>query len=392
MELLTLTPIHISSEKELSSMEFYVEKGKVYVYYFERLLDKIVLISDVELREYLLSQLKKNLRGAEGGLLSLRELLGLSYDKIKEVLEPDYQISLRSGEVPNHIKCFLSSAEGPYIPGSEVKGALRSLFIWGLLYVEKDLRQSLIRELRKFLGQLRDKPLKRSEVLKKFDNFWKSNETKFISDSSDLPSLPSSHRELFRFLLVADTLPLSYDQMFVGKVITLNSSQPHDNFCEMISPFTRIQIEINLEFETFPVKNEIKKFFNWAWEKQFNWNFFKEMGLKFFFTWYDQEVSFLKRFSNLDASIKARYMQNLEKLKGYVERLNTTKKIIFPLRIGRYQGFSSITIGSLIRGEDEGLFRELFRAVVPKPRSEVNKTRVIDAETCSPLGWCLLIV
>lgn len=394
MELIVLTPIHISSDKELTTMEFLIEHGKIKVYFFEKLLEKIALISNIELREYLLTQLKKRLREVKGGIFSLRELFTILHDKEKEYLQPDYTLHLEAKEHPSIIKCFISSLKGPYIPGSEIKGALRYLFLWGVVYGEDKLRKELLSDLKRFYGQFRGRvSIKRSELLGKLDNFWRGYENKIFLGQSNDPLLSPSYRDLFRFLNVSDTLPISYDNMYVEKVITLNTQRSHENFCEMISPLTRIPIEVEIEFMTFTTKRDIlKNFISWNWEKNFNWKYFKEVGFKFFNDWYQQEMAYLERVSNINLDIKTKYMQKLQKLKNNIERFYPLKEIIFPLRLGRYQGFNNITIGNLIRQEDEELYREHFRAVVPQARQEVNKTRVITDLSCSPLGWCLFRV
>ncbi len=74
---------------------------------------------------------------------------------------------------------------------------------------------------------------------------------------------------------------------------------------------------------------------------------------------------------------------------GYVE--NALAKGEFVLRLGKHQGFLSITAMLPIYLEDKNLFGKMFKSIFKNARHEPVKTRKVTSSG-KVLGWCKLLV
>ena len=103
----------------------------------------------------------------------------------------------------------------------------------------------------------------------------------------------------------------------------------------------------------------------------------KEFSQEFYRFLYDVESSFFSR--------KGLEVNGLDKVK---EALGNGD---FILRIGKHQGFLSLTIMLMfyINKKLENFYKEVYKAVVPKFSGEVNKTRKLTSEN-KLLGWVIL--
>ena len=255
MSLTTLSPIFIGSGEELNK-SMYVYKGKEISVIDERKLTK-KLLSIRGLYENFLSEcfsgnlnltdfLKKNLYGYEK--MDIYKYNAISYSDVKT-----------KGKL-NNINTFIKSSNGnPYIPGSSIKGAIRTAIIANEIYLNKEKYIDFFKDENsiKDLEDLEDKVL--SNI---FSNF----SYKFKKDDKDevKPNI------LFKFLHISDTNEVALDNLFIGKQYDFSTKGNKLNklpiFMEFIRPKTKFNFILSLDksvVDYFDIKNIMRNIRNY---------------------------------------------------------------------------------------------------------------------------------
>lgn len=262
MSLTTLSPIFIGSGEELNK-SMYVYKGKEISVIDERKLTK-KLLSIRGLYENFLSEcfsgnlnltdfLKKNLYGYEK--MDIYKYNVISYSDVKT-----------KGKL-NNINTFIKSSNGnPYIPGSSIKGAIRTAIIANEIYLNKEKYIDFFK-YKNPINNLEDNknPIKNLEN-KVLSNIFSNFSYKFKKDDKDevKPNI------LFKFLHVSDTNEVALDNLFIGKQYDFSTKGNKLNelpiFMEFIRPKTKFNFILSLDksvVDYFDIKNIMRNIRNY---------------------------------------------------------------------------------------------------------------------------------
>ena len=148
----------------------------------------------------------------------------------------------------NDLACFIRNGEGkPYIPGSSIKGALRSAFLSYAYSCNSSIAQKDEEEITTLLKKNDKRGIKNNQCEKKFFGY-KPNE------------------DIFSFVRVSDSIPFDEKRLFVSKkydhVYMQSSSKQIDKinslpiFREYVLPGTEIEFEISIDlFKLKDIKN-----------------------------------------------------------------------------------------------------------------------------------------
>lgn len=135
-ELETLSPIAIKSGESYAKLEYLVEGDKIKIYEKSKIFSTILQRMEVNKA---ISLLSKN--------VSLQEIINLLLIKTSDV-ENFKILELKKGktfDVGNQIDTFLRHPNGKvYIPGSSIKGALRTPFYFNLLKLQQPIHYSAL--------------------------------------------------------------------------------------------------------------------------------------------------------------------------------------------------------------------------------------------------------
>jgi CRISPR-associated protein Csm5 len=393
MELITFSPLHIGDGGELIPFEYIKEDNKIKIYPFNYFIDK--LFETYKEPKDLLPKLIVLKETAKNGL---KENLKDYFDKAKVLIPPKYEISTKVN-IPegNNIKAFIKSPEGPYIPGSEIKGALRSVFLYGILKNE-------IYKKSQFLNQLEKIKQKIEKLVKVHDEREKKEEKRKILDSiskliEDLETQifranqRDAQYDLFKAIVISDSNPLPYNNLYVDAIKVINSSRDLKNYSEILKEGLRIKLDGFIDEKI--ALNGLKRLALFT-EKLKNqniekvtWQFLKESAIEFYLSLIEKEKIYVKNRVN-DNELRNSLLKQLEKLEEYIRKVKNSSKILIPIRIGQHQGYLSITIMQLIKEERPDLFNAIFKVSAPKVRHELNKTRKVVESEGKFLGWCFL--
>jgi len=152
MKIKTLTPVHISSGNKLTGLDFAVENGRVIV------LDTPKLFKALEEKGCDLLKAVEDLGTRKISLKDLVRDFDLKLEDFKR-----YEAKL-VGNVGSEISEQIKTNEMPYIPGSSIKGAIRTAILWYAVKNDKSLLDFAINHLKKLVrGQVTSNVLKHAD-------------------------------------------------------------------------------------------------------------------------------------------------------------------------------------------------------------------------------------
>jgi len=350
-----LSPVHVGNGEKISRLEFLVEKGRLKVYKFDRIISTIERIANPQLKNnaYLWFKTSKN--------LSLEEFLR----NFKLTLEPNYELEINGSLNSSQVEEFIKTLEGPYIPGSELKGSIRHLIACAWFMDKPDL---VIEKVKQLLNSGRAKDQKeRNDVEGELERsvFYPKGER-------------DAKFDVLKVLSIPDSQPLPYQSLRV-EVPKLVGSNRTLYPCEALREGVEFEMEININknayrgLETQRKLPEIGKHFS---DENAFWNFLVECSRKFYSKLLDEEIKF---FQNRQPNTE----EHLKRLKNH---LNTGGVL---LRLGKHEGILSTTLLLIVKEKDKALFDKFFKATQNGAREQTNKTRRVNSQGLT-FGWLLL--
>jgi CRISPR-associated protein Csm5 len=350
-----LSPIHIGNGEKISRLEFLVEKGRLKVYKFDRIISAIERIANPQLKNnaYLWFKTSKN--------LSLEEFLR----NFKLTLEPNYELEINGSLNSYQVEEFIKTLEGPYIPGSELKGSIRHLIACAWFMDKPDL---VIEKVRQLLDS------GRADDRKEQNNVEGELERSVFYPKGE----KDAKFDVLKVLSIPDSQPLPYQSLRV-EVPKLIGSNRTLYPCEALKEGVEFEMEININknayrgLETQRKLPEIGKHFS---DENTFWNFLTDCSRKFYSKLLDEEIEF---FRNRQPNTE----EHLKRLKNY---LNTGGVL---LRLGKHEGILSTTLLLIVKDKDKALFDKFFRTTQNIVREQTNKTRRVNSQGLT-FGWILL--
>ncbi|WP_457642549.1 type III-A CRISPR-associated RAMP protein Csm5, partial [Persephonella sp.] len=285
---------------------------------------------------------------------------------------------------------FIKENGKVYIPGTEIKGAIRTALFYKILkdklFTDEKLKNKFLQEYQNCLDGKNDNEIKKRfkslaskwEIIVFRAGFEKAFEKKIDKKCSN------ATRDVLKILLISDSdLKNPEDVLTVKDVIGINIrrrkfKELHELIKEEISFDTEITVsgfvkKAMIEYGIPEEQASIPKFFITAC---------KEFSKKLII----EEYNYFKNNSFEEPIDKNVVLNQLNKL----FQLNKEKGKIL-IRLGKHQGFLSTTINLLVKELDPELYSRAYKYLVPNGYPEFpNKSRklTIDNEL---LGWCVLI-
>lgn len=362
----TLSPIHIGDGNTLSNLEYFPYNRKIHLFGSEQLKRLLTKEQLEDFIRYVTNSESPSLLGFFRTYTNT-EILKIASKRAS------FSLPLWGSEIPQKIWTLIKSRNQPYIPGTEIKGALRTAILRKLI-LDSSLTSFVSNEInnikRKSLGN-------RKKVREELNKLEEKISQKVLRLRKD------AKFDFLKFILVSDAHSKNAERI-IAKIQIKNSSRTTGEFHEIISSNTEFQGEIGIIQGT-----------------QFE-DFANHFGADI------QKKSF---FSNLDKILKACYEMSKEiieeeldfykRLKVYsainqLENIKKTNSESAPvIRIGKHQGFISITLAKLIKHLGDETYRnyiELLKATgrrinignFPKTRKIVINPATKEELT---LGW-----
>ncbi|HPZ06884.1 MAG TPA: type III-A CRISPR-associated RAMP protein Csm5 [Candidatus Eremiobacteraeota bacterium] len=299
---------------------------------------------------------------------------------IKKILEDSIKTKKPEMAVKSHIKDDLTGT--PYIPGSSVKGAIRTAFLYNVLRKDKNHIKKQMEEWIKETKGGSWEGKKRLERNFKYANFLSKPFQGNYERAND------AQKDLFKFLSVQDFFP-SEDCMSLNLVDTYSmySYKGYRTVYETINKGTLLEGNINVNDKLF--HDKFRYIISWDNASSMNIRNLFQMINCFTMDILEREVWF---FENLKGTYPVKVR---EFYKDFTEEVGDAKDNTAYLSIGQGSGWHKMTVGILLKKclEEED-FRELRFALNLAPkRTEFPypKSRKLimekQGEGILPLGW-----
>ena len=268
MSLTTLSPVFIGSGEELNK-SMYVYNNKEIMIIDERKLIK-ELLSRKGLYESFLNE-------CSSGDLNLTNFLERHLNGYKNMDIYKYKINsysdIKTGGKLNNINSFIKSSNGkPYIPGSSIKGAIRTTIIANEIYHNKEKYINFFENKnypRNFNNKFSKNPIYNLKKLE--NNALKNIFYKYNNIFNKNYKVEVSPNILFKFLYVSDSDEVNLDDLFIGKQHDFSTKANKLNelpiFMEFIKPKTEFNFTISIDksvIDYFDIKNIVQNLKNYA--------------------------------------------------------------------------------------------------------------------------------
>lgn len=321
-----LSPVHIGSGERITKWEYTIKDNFLEVYPYQHLIAHLL-----EKNPAFLQNLRILMQNKYFSLSMLKEL-GVDVGK------PLYRIEIVGSLKTNEVELFIKSLGMPYIPGSELKGALRTAYMGGLLLADKELRESIRSRLKKInnKGELEDFGSKGKGFEESFFNPVENADAKY--DLFKAIAFPDLFFEL-RDLCVEVPKMIGSDKSLYA--------------CEAIKVGTRLEGKLLIERSLIDRMIRVEKL-NYK-HLDLSWDRLKELSNSFYSLVLDLEMEFFK---------------NMPEVRTHLQEIKRRMEEGILLRIGKHQGYLSTTIMAVFKKEDpsflKGFMMLLFHKVEKK--------------------------
>lgn len=383
-EVEVLTPLVIGSQDKLQSFEFIKEGDFLRVINFNKLFE--MSISKESLIDTITHALETNPRGFR--LYEVIEKYAIDVDKCTR-----YKIKLDGVKtLPNEVVSFVKSAGRVYIPGSSLKGALRS-------FITKSLKSALLQQYENALNSAYEKKKNAADPRRS------GVSPQEIDDTAEVNIFSQPYFSPFKFLQISDSEFVPYEKI-VGyeiKVLNIcdnkvkwydrrgNFDDPQSGLsivAEGISPSTKLKGTIKIG-DGFVTGNEATS------------------GLKDKFdnlTGYKDDIEFLAKAINnatekyiskeIDFYNKYKLTQMIAEYRKLMEILKSLAPNQFLIQLGFSAGYYSKTVGMFFKKESFAKLKvvdhnsKIYPELFPKTRRVIFKNGSISTIP----GWIKMTI
>ena len=347
----TLSPLHIGTGERYGSSEFLVKGNdiirldinKIYTQLNQK--NKDIFLQFLEDPRFRLDDFIKNV---DDSILKAKL----------------YSAKLKTN-IPQEIAENIKTGFKGYVPGSTLKGAIRTAI------------------LSAFIG---DKQVTKIGEIFAMNNPWKRNlEAERLFDSFlSSQSSQSSYSDLMRFVQISDFIPVKYLCVY-----NIQSLEAEGNKWKWYQRNGRV---VQTYLETIMAGERLEGDIHFTYNKQMH----KSLGLKGKEDIIDiMEIKrLIHSFSNANINHEIAFSQRYEidfLLEFYkkLKKINTEDSPV--IKLGQGSGYLATTIGLELKNNPD-VFEEVRKSLRGKSYSfEFPKTRRIVMEEKMPLGWCRII-
>jgi len=235
-EVEVLTPVVIGGQNRLQSFEFVKEGDFLRVINFDKLFE--MSFTKVGLIDTITHALETNPKGFK--LSHVIEKYAIDIERCTR-----YRIKLDGVKnLQNEIVAFVKSAGRAYIPGSSLKGAVRS-------FITKALKNDLIKKYEEALDFAYERNLKEKNPRNKID-------PKKVDDEPEKSIFSQHYFSPFKFLQISDTEFVPYEKMCVYEIKVMNICDGKVKWYNRQSNFDNPQSGLSIVAEAISPKTSLK--------------------------------------------------------------------------------------------------------------------------------------
>jgi len=389
--LTTLSPVHIGSGDQISNWSYDVENNKIKIYNFEKVVR--ALKNNPQRLMNLTATIERH---------PLSKNLGEILRNYSLDINPEYEVEFkgkvkkqRNGkEEYKQIWEFIKENRKVYIPGTEVKGAIRTALFYKILkdkfQEDEKLKNQFLKEYKNCLNfkHFKDEKDKKRKIQKNFSQLeqkWESIVFRagFEKAFDKYFKFEDAKKDILKILLISDSnLKKPSEVLQIKDITALGISRHFEELHELVKSGEKFVLDIKI-----PFKEEYKKIFPETFV-YLGMKKIREACFEFALAVLDADKEYFEKTKEINSTSKTKILEKLEERKK-LAKISPEKKWII-LRIGKHQGFLSTTINLLVKQLNRDLYSRAYEHIVHRGYLNFpNKSRklTIDNEL---LGWVIL--
>lgn len=279
----------------------------------------------------------------------------------------------RKGKVPREIKEHVKTEIKGYLPGSSLKGAIKTAVMNAFMDMDKKKIEKI--------GKIFNNPYAKRRNLEI---------QKFVEDIFSSGGKQSSYSDFMRFVQISDFVPVS--KLCVSEVKSLEVNDDIDSIDRWYW-YQRNNKVVQSFLETIGIGEKLEGEIHVTYNDKVHYS----LGLKgnaeilnledikcFIYNFSDKiikhEISFSKKYN---ISFLLDFYHKLIKL-------NTSESPV--IKLGHGVGYLGTTVGLEIKKQDKEVFEQVRKSLRGRSYEfEYPKTRKIAVEENVPLGWCKIL-
>lgn len=235
IKLTTLAPVFVGSGREINKRAYIFDGSVVYVADEKKLMD--VIISKNLVNSYFdsmqLPYFNLKIWLDKNGISDYKSLSAYTLLGVENI---DDKHSLKEIR-----ECIKNAYNEPYIPGSSLKGLLRTIILWNKVHDNYNKLASVRKELSDGLNARKVKSALNSPAVKMEKSFFNTK-------------IDNVDASIMRGLIVSDSKPLSLDDIVLCEKIDINlkGKEKRPNILrECIRPKTEIEFDLTIDSSVF---------------------------------------------------------------------------------------------------------------------------------------------
>ncbi len=312
-----LSPFHIGTGKEITPLDYFIEDNRIVVYNFQKLLGEDTSFAE----RFLKLTEKQNVRKLFlKDILTSKQKSNKNYylytGAVSRHLKGDLESEMNKSNKANIWEFIKDTKYKPFIPGSSIKGTIRTAIVYYIFKKDEDLKSQLTKRL------------------------WKESKN-IVNSLIFQPGDLDAKEDILRILSVSDAniiedAPLSIE---CAKRLSSKRLLGFPNYYECVKPESRLSFSLSFFKALIKAKPEWQKILlKYRVDKQSIINYCREFSNDLI----EQEISYFENHKERNFALKVKKFYE-EKLKK--EPLEENE---FLLRLGQGGGFYGKTLAMLL--------------------------------------------
>lgn len=248
LKVKTLSPVFIGSGQQINKLEYILDGKRLYV------VDMRTLMRDVVERG-LTESFYRFMHAKQQYLKSWLDSNGMRDYKKYAAYELNGTENIDRSRSLKGIAAFIKNAYNePYVPGSSIKGMLRTIILWNKVYDNYDKHGKDRAQIKRTVREAESRRIK-SELKRCSDSL----EREYFTEKKD----KDTEIKLMRGLIVGDSNPLTLDDIVLCKKIDVHpdgKEKEPNIFRECLRPGVEFECELTIDANIFPYSaDELEK-------------------------------------------------------------------------------------------------------------------------------------
>lgn len=364
-KLKVLSPVHIGCGEQYNAVSYLLDKrtkpNRIYVLNEQVIFNSLNAAQKNKFINWVENERYPNL------FKFLKDILGDNKFSLNNQIAAKalYSIPCLTDEMLRDINVFIKQMLKPYIPGTEIKGAIRTAMLYCAMLDHQEIQNWLQSQLNNFLSEyqqdiklvankknldVRENGKKLSDIKKELTDQIHKIEKNLQNIFFSINGNSDAKYDILKFLQIGDSELISTDNLAVSYVEPFNISRKFKIFYEFLCPDSELMLT-SFKLEDEKSKNVKTEKMNLSKDKRDIISSIKtilEKCKRFSDDLLDEEISYYTDHG------KDNIVEHLKKIKEQ----NTKDSPV--IRIGKDEGYLSLTVGLAVKKFNKNLYENVL--------------------------------